>query len=128
MGLVALVVGDAAVRDVDADPLHGDLAAPAGLADGDDNIRLNRRDLLPDHRDGFPADSGHFQFDDIRAGNGVRQPLDGFNGRIDRFAAEGIKACDKYFHSVPPFIFMTARMFSRHTLAAVSGLSLSSRT
>ena len=89
--LIAFIIRNAAVVDVDADALYGDIRTSAGLADGDDHIRIAFSDLGINSIEGLVDDSRNLKLDNFRSGNRIRKQLDGFNGRVYFFPAERIK-------------------------------------
>ena len=97
--LVAVVIRDPGVIDIDGDALRGQAEASARLADAEHRIRVfpvnggthgfNR--LAEDHR--------HRTLYNLCVGNSVPHQGDGFLRGVDGLAAEGLKGCDQDFHN-----------------------------
>ena len=103
--LVAFVVGDTEVVDIDADAFHRDVRAAARLTDGNDGIGLhffNRRlhgfqRLKTHHRD-FPRD------DFVAVDSFALQAFRHFQRGVDGFAVEGLEAGNQqFFHGLPRY-------------------------
>ena len=61
-GLIAVIVGDPGIPDVDCDPLRRDGAAAAGLTDAKDGVRLYPGSLVQHPFTCKGEDSGDLQF------------------------------------------------------------------
>ena len=100
-GLVALVIGDPGVPEIDGNPFWGDGGTSAGLTDAEDHIGV---DFLGDFQHGLGCeaeDGGNFQLMYMEVADGVRQELYGFPCGVDGLAAEGVETGDEQslFHN-----------------------------
>src|SRR5918993_2981149 len=103
--LVAVVVGDAAVVDVDGDSLGADREPPARLPDAHDRVGVvlhhggahNVANPVEDDRD--------LHLDDLALADSVRQSADGLPRWVEWLVLEGLETGDQYLHlSFPLFV------------------------
>ena len=99
-GLVALVVRDPGVIDVDGDALRRQMEAAACLADAEHRVRLFPVNGGADGFNGLAENHRHRALYDLCPGNFIRNQGDGFLRGIDGLAAEGLKGCDQDFHGL----------------------------
>ena len=97
-GLVALVVGDAEVRVVDAHELRGDLGAAAGLADAEHHVGLLGVDSGLDGGGALLVDDGDLDGSDVGARDLRREAADGLISGVDLLAAERLETGDQDLH------------------------------
>ncbi len=76
--LVAFIVLDSGVINVDGDPFRGQVVLAAGLADAEDRVGLFPFDGGVDNVDGFAEYGRDFQLDDFDITDPAGKELDGF--------------------------------------------------
>ena len=96
-GLIALVIGDGRVRDVDGHALRRDLAPPRRLPHADHSVRPVQAHALHHGLDRERENRGYFKPNQLRPGRGLHQ-FHGLPRRVDALPAEGVKAGKQYFH------------------------------
>lgn len=89
--LVALIVRNPCIGDIDCHALRCDGEPSSGLADAEHDIRLLGTYAVVDFLNGFVDDGGNLQFYDLGPGDLIRKQLDSLPGRIDGFAAERVE-------------------------------------
>jgi hypothetical protein len=96
--LVALVVGDAPVVDVDRDPLRADREPSARLPDADDGIGIvHQHGVAHDIADPVEHDRD-LHLDDLAVADRVGQSADGLPRGVEGFFLEGLEARDQDLH------------------------------
>ena len=103
-GLIAGVVRDFCVANIDGNPFGCDGGAPSGLTDTQDCVGI---EFLCRGKDGlcrFFKNGGDFKLAQKDIADSIGELSDGFPGRVNRPAAERVEACDqKFLHGITPF-------------------------
>ena len=97
-GLVSFIIRDSCICYIDRNTLRSHAEPSAGLADADNDIRVELLHLFMDLRNGFSDYSRDLQLCDLCPGDLVFHGFYGFPCRIDRFSAEGVEPGDQYVH------------------------------
>ena len=97
-GLVSFVIRDSCICYIDRNTLRSHAEPSAGLADADDDIRVELLHFFMDFRNGFSDYGRDLQLCDRCPGDLVFHGFYGFPCRIDRFSAEGVEPGDQYVH------------------------------
>jgi len=94
--LLAGVVGNACVVNIDGDALDGHLGSAASLPHGNHHLRLQRLQQLAEHFVGFAEDGRQLSRDDLGAGDSLAiEGAHGFPRRIDGFVLERVETGDE---------------------------------
>ena len=96
--MVARVVWDAGIGDVDGHPLGADGIPAARLADADHHIGPLLFHSLPHSFDGSAKDTRHDAAHHLGASHLLGQPFHDLLGRVHCLAAKRLKTCDQYLH------------------------------
>ncbi len=97
-GLIAFVIRDSGVVNIDGNPLWSQIILTAGLTDTKNSIRLFFGDRGIDRINGFAEYRGHCESDNLDIIKLFRKQFHCLQGRIDGLLVKRAECCEKDFH------------------------------